>query len=35
MKAKPIQRLFEDHAMPQLFARPRTPDDKDLVSYCS
>jgi transposase InsO family protein len=25
MKAKPIQRLFEDHAMPQLFARPRTP----------
>jgi hypothetical protein len=25
MKAKPIQRLCEDHGMPQLFARPRTP----------
>lgn len=25
MKAKPIQKLCEDHAMPQLFARPRTP----------
>lgn len=24
MKAKPIQRLCEDHGMPQLFARPRT-----------
>jgi transposase InsO family protein len=27
MKAKPIQRLCEDHGMPQLFARPRTPND--------
>ena len=25
MKAKPIQRLCEDHGLPQLFARPRTP----------
>ena len=31
MKAKPIQRLFEDHAMPQLFARPRTPDDNPFI----
>lgn len=27
MKAKPIKRLFEDHHMPQFFARPRTPND--------
>lgn len=27
MKAKPVQRIFEDHHMPQLFARPRTPND--------
>jgi len=26
MKAKPIKRMFEDHHMPQLFARPRTPN---------
>ena len=25
MKAKPIQRLCEEHSMPQLLARPRTP----------
>ena len=31
MKAKPIQRLCEDHGMPQLFARPRTPNDNPYV----
>ena len=31
MKAKPIQRLFEDHAIPRLFARPRTPDDNPFI----
>jgi putative transposase len=31
MKAKPIQRLFEDHAMPRLFARPHTPDDNPYI----
>jgi putative transposase len=31
MKAKPIQRMFEDHHMPQLFARPRTPNDNPFV----
>ena len=31
MKAKPIQRLCEDHAMPQLFARPRTPNDNPYI----
>jgi transposase InsO family protein len=31
MKAKPIQRLCEDHGMPQLFARPRTPNDNPFV----
>ena len=31
MKAKSITRMFEDHAMPQLFARPRTPDDNPFV----
>ncbi len=31
MKAKPIQRLFEDHQMPQLFARPRTPNDNPFI----
>ena len=31
MKAKPIQRLCEDHAMPQLFARPRTPNDNPFI----
>jgi putative transposase len=31
MKAKPLQRLCEDHGMPQLFARPRTPNDNPFI----
>lgn len=31
MKAKPIQKLCEHHGMPQLFARPRTPNDNPFV----
>jgi transposase InsO family protein len=31
MKAKPIQKLCEDHGMPQLFARPRTPNDNPYI----
>ena len=31
MKAKPIQKLCEDHGMPQLFARPRTPNDNPFI----
>jgi transposase InsO family protein len=31
MKAKPIQRLCEDHGRPQLFARPRTPNDNPFI----
>jgi transposase InsO family protein len=31
MKAKPIKIMFEDHHMPQLFARPRTPNDNPFV----
>jgi putative transposase len=31
MKAKSITRMFEDHAMPQLFTRPRTPNDNPFV----
>lgn len=31
MKAKPIRRLLKDHAMPQIFARPRTPDDNPFI----
>jgi putative transposase len=31
MKAKPIQRRCEDHGMPQLFARPRTPNDNPFI----
>jgi transposase InsO family protein len=31
MKAKSIQKMFEDHKMPQLFARPRTPNDNPFV----
>ena len=31
MKAKPIQRLCEDHRLPQLFARPRTPNDNPFI----
>lgn len=31
MKAKPIRQLFEDHQMPQIFARPRTPNDNPFI----
>jgi putative transposase len=31
MKAKPVRQLLEDHAMPQLFARPRTPNDNPFI----
>jgi putative transposase len=31
MKAKSMSRMFEDHQMPQLFARPRTPNDNPFV----
>ena len=31
MKAKTIKAMFEDHHMPQLFARPRTPNDNPFV----
>jgi transposase InsO family protein len=31
MKAKPIQQLCEEHGMPQLFARPRTPNDNPFI----
>jgi putative transposase len=31
MKARPIQRLCEEHGMPQLFARPRTPNDNPFI----
>jgi putative transposase len=31
MKAKSIRRMFEDHHMPQLFARPRTSNDNPFV----
>ncbi len=31
MKAKSIKSMFEDHQMPQLFARPRTPNDNPFV----
>jgi putative transposase len=31
MKAKPIKRMFEDHCMPQLFSRPRTPNDNPFI----
>jgi len=31
MKAKSVKRLFEDHHMPQLFARPRTPNDNPFI----
>jgi putative transposase len=31
MKAKPIRRLLEDHQMPQVFIRPRTPNDNAFV----
>ena len=31
MKAKPIRQLCEDHHMPQLFSRPRTPNDNPFI----
>jgi putative transposase len=31
MKAKPVRQLLEDHAMPQMFARPRTPNDNPFI----
>ena len=31
MKAKPVRKLLQDHAMPQIFARPRTPDDNPFI----
>ena len=31
MKAKSIRRLFEDHQMPQVFTRPRTPNDNPFA----
>jgi len=31
MKAKIIQQMFKDHHMPQLFGRPRTPNDNPFV----
>jgi putative transposase len=31
MKAKPIKKMFEDHYMPQLFSRPRTPNDNPFI----
>jgi len=31
MKAKSIKRMFEDRRMPQLFARPRIPNDNPFV----
>lgn len=31
MRAKSVKRMFEDHQIPQLFARPRTPNDNAFV----
>jgi transposase InsO family protein len=31
MKAKPIKRMLDTHQMPQLFARPRTPNENPFV----
>lgn len=31
MKAKPIKMMFEDNHMPQMFARPRTPNDNPYI----
>lgn len=31
MKAKPVKKMFEIHHMPQIFARPRTPNDNPFV----
>jgi transposase InsO family protein len=35
LKAKPVRELLKQHEMPQRFARPRTPNDKGYVSYCT
>ena len=31
MKARSVQKMFEIHHMPQIFARPRTPNDNPFV----
>jgi putative transposase len=31
MKARPVRQVFKDHHMPQLFARPRTPNDNPFI----
>ena len=31
MRARSIKRMFQDHQMPQLFTRPRTPNDNPFV----
>jgi transposase InsO family protein len=31
MKAKPVHQLLRDHALPQMFTRPRTPNDNPFV----
>jgi len=31
MKAKPVRQMLEDHKMPQMFARPRTPNDNPFI----
>ena len=31
MKAKPIRKRCKDHGLPQLFARPRTPNDNPFI----
>ena len=31
MKARPVRQVFADHNMPQLFARPRTPNDNPFI----
>jgi len=31
MKARPVKEMFEIHHMPQIFARPRTPNDNPFV----
>lgn len=31
MKTDPVQKLYENHGMPRLFARPRTPNDNPFI----
>jgi transposase InsO family protein len=31
MRAKPIKKMFETHQMPQIFARPKTPNDNPFI----